>query len=117
MGYWENTAYINTPSAENVANEVTALFEAEGMVRIPRPQQRKRLLFEAMQYDTALKNNIWGIAVFPGEIDWVVLKTAPLELLGEKATHNSKMRFVDLSNRLHASGFCIVFTTAVQKYW
>lgn len=105
MGYWENTVYINTSEVEDVASELTALIEAEGMDCIPRPKERKRKLFEAMQYDSALQNNLWGIAVFPGNVGWVVIKTAPLELLGERALRNNRMRFIALCERLRASGF------------
>ena len=105
MGYWENTAYINSPSTKEVIEELTSMFADEGMVLVPSPHERKSQYYEPMQYATALKNDLWGIAVFPGNENWVVIKTAPLELLGEKEPNENRIRFVLLCSRLNCSGF------------
>ncbi len=59
-----------------------------------------------MQYAKGLYN-LWGVAVFPGSSQWVVIKTAPLELLGERAPGATRMRLVELAARLGAVGFQI----------
>jgi len=105
MGYWENTVYINANSSEDVVNELSTMFADEGMVLVSSPKTRKRQSYEPMQYALALENNLWGVAVFPGVNNWVVIKTAPLELLGEKEPNNNRMRFVVLCERLKTSGF------------
>ena len=105
MGYWENTAYINSRSTKAVVEELISMFADEGMVLVPSPQERKRQWYEPMQYATALKNNLWGVAVFPGNKDWVIIKTAPLELLGEKEPNGNRIRFVLLCSRLKCPGF------------
>jgi hypothetical protein len=107
MGYWTNTTYLNTGDMSSVVKCLTGLFEAEGMRKIPRPSLRERMWYEPLQYDTALKNNLWGVALFPGTQGWIVIKTAPLELLAERAPGSSRMRLVDLCNCLRAPGFQI----------
>lgn len=107
MGYWENTNYINCGDEKKVANQLIKLLQDEGMQLIPRPRQRERLWYEPMQYCSALQNNIWGLAIFPGTDDWTVIKTAPLELLGERASGKESMRFVQLCATLKSPGFQI----------
>lgn len=80
-GLLGNTVYINSSSIRDFINELASLFADEGMVLLPHSKERVRQCYEPMQYATALKNNLWGVAVFPGCENWVVVKTAPLELL------------------------------------
>lgn len=105
MGYWANTTYINHGSVGDVSAAVTALCAAEGMDAIAAPAPRERLLVEPMQYDVALNNDLWGIAVFPGAPSWTVIQTSPLELLGERAADAARMRLADLCSRLAVPAF------------
>lgn len=107
MGYWENTTYINHGDSSHVANQLVKLFTAEGMQPILRPKQREKLWYEPMQYNSALENNTWGVAVFPDAENWTVIKTAPQELLGERPPGKKTMRLVKLCASLKASGFQI----------
>lgn len=107
MGYSENTSYINCGDIQRVANQLTKLLQNEQMRLIPRPKQRERLWYEPMQYNSAFENNIWGLAIFPGSADWTVIKTAPLELLGERASGKKSMRLVELCSTLKSPGFQI----------
>jgi hypothetical protein len=103
MGYWENTTYLAHPDASAVALAIEVLFAEEGMRRLAQPAERQRDRYEPMQYAKALQNNLWGLAVFPGADGWTVVKTAPLELLGERARDRNRMRLVDLASRLGAA--------------
>jgi hypothetical protein len=76
MGYWANTTYIHHGSVEAVADALARLCESEGMTRVPVPPQRQRLLVEPMQYDEALHNDLWGVAIFPGAPSWTVIQMA-----------------------------------------
>lgn len=105
MGHWANTTYVEHASAESVARAVTALCAAEGMEAVDAPAPRERLLVEPMQYDVALRNDLWGFAIFPGAPGWTVIQTAPLELLAERAAGAPRMRLADLCTRLSASAF------------
>jgi hypothetical protein len=105
MGYWENTTYLGHRDAAVVADTITALFAEEGMRRIGRPSQREPTSREPMQYAGALQNNLRGVAIIPGSGEWTIIKTAPLELLGERAPGGSRMRIVDLAARLAVAGF------------
>ncbi|WP_148415681.1 hypothetical protein [Noviherbaspirillum massiliense] len=105
MGYWANTTYINHGSVADVADVLTAMFAQEGMEPVPAPVQRSRALVEPMQYEPALKNDLWGLAIFPGAPSWTVIQTAPLELLAERATGAAKMRLAELCRRLSAPAF------------
>jgi len=105
MGYWVNTTYINRGNVGDVAQAVKALCRAEGMEEIPAPLQRERLAVEPMQYDSALCNDLWGIAIFPGAPSWSVIHTAPLELLAERAPGSTRMRLADLCIQLSAQAF------------
>ena len=105
MGYWENTTYLAHADASAVAAAIAELFAQEGMARVARPVERDYVHYDPMQYATALQNNLWGVAVFPGSNGWTVIKTAPLELLGERAPGKNCMRLLQLADRLGAAGF------------
>jgi hypothetical protein len=113
MGYWTNTAYVNCDDIARVETALEAAFVAEGMQRIPRPAPRARERFEPMQYATALENNRWALAVFPGAPGWTVVKSAPLELLAERAPNDGVVRLAALSARLRcpAAMFNVYDTT------
>lgn len=104
MGYWENTTYVQHGSALEVAKALTSLLGKEQMepIEVP-PRSVKRGVREPMQYDDALHNDLWGIAVFPGAPSWTVLKTAPLELLAERRVGADRMRLAELCAGLSAS--------------
>jgi hypothetical protein len=105
VGYWCNTTYVNRGDVQAVADAVEALCVAEGMQRIPSPAQRERLLVEPMQYDGALHNDLWGVALFPGAPSWTVIQSAPLELLAERASGAPRMRLAGVCARLSAAAF------------
>jgi hypothetical protein len=105
MGYWENTTYIKHGNVKEVVQTLDAVFAQEGMLRVPAPSQRTRLAVEPMQYDGALDNDLWGFAVFPGAPGWTVVKTAPLEVLSERAAAAVHMRLVEVCRSLGASAF------------
>jgi hypothetical protein len=56
-----------------------------------------------MQYQGALGNDLWRVAVFPGADGWAVVKTAPLELLGERRAGADAIRLAELCRALSAS--------------
>lgn len=105
MGYWTNTTYVNHASVAAVSAALTAMFEKEGMTAVAAPAERAGLLVEPMQYDCALNNDLWGVAVFPGAESWTVIQTAPLELLAEQCPTTSRMRLANLCAALSASAF------------
>ena len=96
MGYWTNTTYINHGDPGAVAGCLIQLFEAEGMRQVPRPPERERVWYEPMQYATSARNNLWGVAAFPGADGWTVIKSAPLELMAERPARAGRMRLVEL---------------------
>ncbi len=104
MGSWQNTCYVQHDDAEVVAEALTTLLSEEGMRRVARPSPRKPQDYDPMQYAGALENNLWAAAVFRGSPGWVVIKTLPLELLGERAAGAECMRHVELCRRLGAAG-------------
>lgn len=103
MGYWVNTTYINHGNVAAVSEALTAMFHKEGMIAVAPPTQRAPVAGEPMQYDGALNNDLWGVAVFPGAESWTVIQTAPLELLAEQSPTTSRMRLADLCVALSAS--------------
>ena len=105
MGYWTNTTYLNHARHEDVAAELVRLIEPEGRRRVDRPPVRVPDQDDPMQYKGAEENALWGIAVFPGVTGWTVIKTAPLELLGERAKGKQRMRLSELSSALGCAGF------------
>lgn len=107
MGYWENTTYIRHGSVKEVAHALDAVLEEEGMRRTAAPSPRTRLLVEPMQYDGGLDNDLWAFALFPGGREWVVIKSAPLELLAERAAGSEHMRLADVCRALGAIAFQI----------
>ena len=105
MGYWTNTTYLNHADCGEVAGALTRLIEAESRRRVDRPPTRVPGQYDPMQYKGADQNPLWGIAVFPGAPGWTVIKTAPLELLGERADGKKRMRLSELSAALGSPGF------------
>lgn len=106
MGYWENTTYLRHGNVAEAADALEGVFAREGMARIAAPPPRARLPLEPMQYDAALENDLWALALCPGAAGWTVLKSAPLELLAERAAGATAMRLADVCRALG--------TTAVQ---
>lgn len=105
MGYWVNTTYINHPDSNAVRDALKELFLEEKMHFTKAPAQRKRKVVEPMQYEPALRNDLWGVAVFPGAPSWTIIQTAPVELLAETSPKTSRMRLIDLCTRLGVPAF------------
>ena len=105
MGYWTNTTYLNHGDHEAVAAGIVRLIEGEGRRRVDRPPERVPDRHDPMQYKGADENALWGVAVLPGATGWTVIKTAPLELLGERAMGKQRMRLSELSSALGCAGF------------
>jgi hypothetical protein len=105
LGYWVNTTYVNHGNTAEVADALAAICRAEGMEIVPSPPQRERRLVEPMQYDSALHNDLWALAIFPGAASWTVVQTAPLELLAERAAGAGRMRLAELCRGLSAPAF------------
>jgi hypothetical protein len=105
VGLWANTTYLNTDDLDGVAIALASMFAAEGMEQIPPPTPRQRLTVEPMQYEGALSNDLWGLALFPGAPSWTVIQSAPLELLGERARDSQHCRLVELSRKLSCAAF------------
>lgn len=102
MGYWENTTYLHTADCDAVLYALDRLLTAEGMNKTRAPYRRRPREFEPMTHNDAMHNNLWGIAVFPGsEVDgaggWCIVKTAPYELLAERAPDTTRPRVVRLA--------------------
>jgi len=107
MGNWQNTTYIRQSDTQAVADAIIALLREEGMQQVARPASREPEPFDPMQYAGAMANNLWGVVVFPGAPGWTIVKTAPFELLGERAPDANCMRLVKLAARLKAAGLQI----------
>lgn len=105
MGYWENTTYLKSADPRRVMDVLESSFAREGMKRVAAPAKRERFAYEPMQYAPALENDLWGVAVFAGAPGWTVVKTAPLELLGERAPGAARARLSDLCRQLSAPAF------------
>lgn len=104
MGYWENTTYVRHGGVAEVASCLGSLFEKEQMGPVEEPPRRAHGGFdEPMQYADALHNDLWGVAVFPGAPSWTVVKTAPLELLGERRAGADQMRLAEACAALGVS--------------
>jgi hypothetical protein len=106
MGYWVNTAYLHGASVADTLAALEILFAAEGMRTVCLPE-RERSLVEPMQYDRALRNDLWGAAVFPGSTGWVVIQTAPLELLAERVGVSGERRIQLLCRELNCSAILL----------
>lgn len=105
MGYWQNTTYVKHGDVQDVALAIDGVFAEEGMSRTDPPPRRTRLRVEPMQYDRALDNDLWGLAIFAGAPGWSIVKTAPLELLSERPAGHDRMRLAAVCARLRASAF------------
>ena len=105
MGYWENTTYVRSVDVRACMSTLESRFALEQMHRVVPPARRERCAYEPMQYAPALENDLWGVAVFPGAPGWTVVKTAPLELLSERAPGEEPMRLAALCTDLGVPAF------------
>lgn len=105
MGYWENTAYVRCADLRRIVGALEGLFAEEGFRACEPPPPREPASFDCMQYGTAAENELWAVAIVPGRAPWSVVKTAPFELLIERATQASALRIAELCRRLAAAGF------------
>lgn len=105
MGYWENTTYIRTPDVARVAKALTKVFAREGYEATPRPAARSARRGGPMQYSDSEKNPLWAVAIIPGLAGWAVIKTAPFELLGERAKGADGPRISMLTRELGVDAF------------
>jgi hypothetical protein len=105
VGLWANITYLNTSELGEVTEALSTMFAREGMERVPSPRQRQRLAVEPMQYESALSNDLWGLALFPGAPSWTIIQSAPLELLGERADRSQDSRLLGLCRELSCAAF------------
>lgn len=96
MALWENTVYLACGAGERIVQALVEVCAQEGMQPIPSPAPRQRQAIEPMQYAGALDNDLWALALFPGAPGWSVLKSAPLDLLVERAAGAPRMRLAQL---------------------
>ena len=106
MGLWANTVYVNSGSVDAVVETLKNQFATEDMVPTT-VQTRNRLLYEPMQYDDALHNDHWSLAVFPGASSWTVIQSAPLELMAEHLANSDRRRISDLCVELSCSALLV----------
>ncbi|MFL6620262.1 MAG: hypothetical protein ACJ8MH_16770 [Povalibacter sp.] len=106
LGYWVNTTFIRCASVEKVVTALEKLLLSENMERIV-PAQRQRLPIEPMQYESALANDLWGLAVFPGAAGWTVIHSAPLQLLAESPQGSTRPRLASLCQSLKSSALTL----------
>lgn len=78
---------------------MVSLLRQEGMQQIAEPAPFSTPA-EALQYGRAMDNAAWTVGVLPGAAGWTIIKTLPLELLGERAPNSTRMRLVDLAGLL-----------------
>lgn len=107
MGEWNNTAYIRCSNLDIIEQSIRHLFEKEGYYRIHKPPVRTPEDFDSMQYGNALSNPLWAVLLFQGNLQWTVIKTAPLELLCERSNESEKPRLAALSEELSCDSFQI----------
>jgi hypothetical protein len=100
MGTWLNVAFVQTADLGGVEREVMALLAQSGR-RIVRPAPRVPAQYDPMQYGKGEEVERWGVAGFLGAPGWVVLRTAPFELL----TQGAPPLLSQLVARLHVPAF------------
>jgi hypothetical protein len=105
MGEWNNTAYVNTGDMDAVADALATVFRHEHMQVIPKPAERTPADYDPMQYGGASENSVWGLALLPGVADWIVILTAPFELLCESPEQQHRPRLAEIAARLGCDAF------------
>jgi hypothetical protein len=105
MGYWENTAYICSNDLDRIARTITDVFAREDARLMTVPPERSGEEGITMQYRPAAENPIWAVAIIPARDGWTAVKTAPLELLLERAPQATRARLSDLAAALGAECF------------
>jgi hypothetical protein len=89
-----------------VADAVVSLLRREGMRPVAKPSPFSTP-HDALQHGQATDNPAWAFGVFPGTAEWTIIKTLPLELLGERAPNSTRMRLIDLAGLLGAAALQI----------
>ncbi len=109
MGEWRNVAFVRG-TVDGVAEALARTFEGEGRGLVPRPAPRRPGTLDPMQYGNGASAPIWEVALVPGEDGWVVVKTAPFELLCERRGEDegdelTTPRLAALTRTLGTEGF------------
>src|SRR5262245_54935118 len=97
MGIWQHTSYIEHDDPRRVADAIVSLLRREGIQQIAEPEPFSAQQPDALQFASAMSNAAWAVGVLPGAAGWTIIKTRPLELLGERAPNAIRMRLVDLA--------------------
>lgn len=105
MGLWDNTAYLKCDDLDLIERALAELFELERRQPVPMPPARKPARHDPMQYQGADENELWAVALVPGAGGWTILKTAPFELLCERARGMNQPRLAGLTAALGVDGF------------
>jgi hypothetical protein len=105
MGDWNNVTYVRAGDAAEVERAIAALFATEGReaVRAPRSRKLAPLHRDPMQYGRARESDLWGVAIVPAERGFTVVRSAPFDLLVERAPGASRPRLAALAERLGTS--------------
>ena len=87
MGTSQHTSYVEDADTRRVADAMASLLYREGLQQIAEHGR----LTESVPV---------AVGVVPGATGWTIIKTVPLELLGQRAAHANRMRLVDLAGLL-----------------
>jgi hypothetical protein len=96
MGTSQHTSYIEDADTGRVADAMASLLYREGMQQIAEPGPRSMRTPNGRMTESAPL----AVGVVPGATGWTIIKTVPLELLGQRAAHANRMRLVDLAGLL-----------------
>lgn len=97
---WDNTAYIHCSNLDVIGYSLITLFGREGYYPVPKPSPRTPAQADSMQYGNADSNHLWAVAFLLGAKGWSVIKTAPFELLCERAPGATRPRLTYVASEI-----------------
>jgi hypothetical protein len=108
MGLWDNTGYVRCSDVPRIVAALAEVFAIDDRAPTDRPEPRQPGRFEPMQHGggKALASPLWAVSLVRGA-DWTAIKTAPFELLCERARRRKRPRLAELARRLQTDAFQI----------
>ena len=105
MGEWQNSAWVKSSDTTAIQAALVDIFGSEKRSLVAKPPARKPARQDRMQYGKAADSRLWAVAMIPGAAGWTLLKTAPFELLCEKAPKAKGPRLGALAKALGCDAF------------
>lgn len=104
MGMWDNTTYLECGDPQKAADAIAALFRLDGYKRIElSPQEITKETAHLARYSASTESPLFAAAVLETGRPWLIVKSAPLDLMIWPARWFTRPRLGSLSAHLQCN--------------